>query len=183
MVYRMFVFTLVMALAGIVGFGQKAATDTSTTPTSQQAIATAQSLHDQMNQLEVAGDLNGQAKYFSDNIVRMDNNRPIETGKAAWLASQTALRTGPRGFKVQSISTRVANAWVEGNRLYEYGNTSMTILLDGTIIDDPTKYFGVWVLGNPGGPQLELLIWNVTGSVSSAKATSPEPVIKAQGQN
>jgi hypothetical protein len=101
----------------------------------------------------------------------MDDDKPTEVGRAAWLASQKAMRSS--GFKVNSISTQVTNAWVEGNHLYEYGNTSMMITTDGTtIIDDPTKYFAVWVLGGTN-PQIELLMWNSGGAVS-------QPVAKAK---
>jgi hypothetical protein len=173
----MTVFTVVMALAGVVCMAQKAATATSTNTTTianQAAVSQAQALHDQMNQLEVAGNLDGQVKYFTENVVRMDDDKPTQTGRAAWYASQQAMRAS--GFKVNSISTQVTGAWVEGNRLYEYGNTSMIITIDGTIIDDPTKYFAVWVLGG-ANPQIELLIWNSAGSASQsavAKATAKE---------
>lgn len=177
MLYRLTVFTVVMVLAGVVCLGQNAATATSTTTTTianQAAISQAQALHDQMNQLEAAGNLDGQVRYFHEDVVRMDDDKATQTGRAAWYASQKAMRAS--GFKINSISTQVTNAWVEGNRLYEYGNTSMIITIDGTIVDDPTKYFAVWVLGGTQ-PQIELLIWNSAGAATQsavAKATAKE---------
>ncbi len=178
MLYRMTVFTVVMALAGVVCLGQKVATETSTSTTTianQAAISQAQALHNQMNQLEVAGNLDAQVKFFHENVVRMDDDKPTTTGRGAWYASQKAMRAS--GFQVNSISTQVTNAWIEGNRLYEYGNTSMIITISGgTIIDDPTKYFAVWVLGGPN-PQIELLMWNSAGTATQsavAKATVNE---------
>lgn len=179
MVYRICVIAMVMALAGVVCLGQKASGSTTTiTPQNQQAISMAQSLHDQMNQLELTGDLNGMLRYFTDNVVRMDNNRPMEVGRDAWLTSQTAMRTGATGFKTQSISTHVTNAWSDGSRLYEYGTTSMSVMINGTIVDDPTKYFAVWVLNPTGAPQIELLIWNMTGTTSQGAQAAVAQAVK-----
>lgn len=177
MLYRMTVFTVVMALAGVVCLAQRVTQTTTGTTTiaNQTAISQAQSLHDQMNQLEVAGNLDAQVRYFTDGVVRMDDDKPTTTGRAAWYASQKSMRSS--GFKVNSISTQVTNAWIEGNHLYEYGNTSMIISTDGTtIIDDPTKYFCVWILGG-ANPQIELIMWNSAGTASQtavAKAVAKE---------
>jgi hypothetical protein len=140
-----------------------------------KAKATAQRIHDELNKMEVAATVEGQDKYFSDQLVRMDAGRPIMRGKAAFSALQKTLRSD--GFKVQAAKTTVIDAWEEGGRLYEYGTTDMAIRINqGGITDDPTNYFAIWRVNPAGGtPQLEFIIWNAAKPVEQLKVLSEAP--------
>lgn len=178
MSHRFVLLTLVCLLLGSsLACGGNQGTNTGREPTTtaspqktvtrEEAMATAQKLHSELDRLETAGDLEGQAKYFSDNVTRMDAFRPMLRGKQEWLALQRNLRTTDVGFKVQSISTKVLEAWQEGDRLYEYGQSEMQIqTAAGPIGPDPIDYFIMWRV-NPASssPQIEFIIWNSTKPV------------------
>lgn len=136
----------------------------------EEAVATAQKLHSELDRMETAGDLEGQAKFFADNVTRMDSFRPMLRGKAEWLALQKNLRTSQVGFKVQSIATKVVEAWQEGDRLYEYGTSAMTIQLPGGGGDDPIDYFAVWRVNPASQPQIEFIIWNSSRPVEQLRS-------------
>jgi hypothetical protein len=134
-------------------------------------MATAQKLHSELDRLEAAGDLEGQAKYFADNLTRMDSFRPVLRGKQEWLSLQKSLRTTQVGFKVESISTKVMEAWQEGDRLYEYGSSEMRIqTAAGPSGPDPVDYFAVWRVNPASQPQIEFIIWNSTQPVEQLRS-------------
>ncbi len=135
----------------------------------EEAMATAQKLHSELDRLETAGDVDGQGKYFADNVTRMDSFRPMLRGKAEWLALQKNLRASQVGFKVESISTKVVEAWQEGDRLYEYGTAEMIIRLPGGGGPDPVNYFATWRVLPASQPQIEFIIWNSTQPVEQLK--------------
>jgi hypothetical protein len=135
-----------------------------------KSIETAQKLHDEMNQLEVKGDLQGQEKFFHEQVVRMDSFRPMQKGRAQWMAGQRKLRSAAK-FKVESITTKVENAWKDGGHLYEYGTTQMRIrTAGGASVSDPVDYFAVWAV-NPN-PQIQFIIWNTAAPVNALRTFS-----------
>lgn len=143
------------------------------TVTREEAMATAQRLHSELDRMETAGDLDGQAKYFADNVTRMDSFRPVLRGKQEWLALQRNLRASQVGFKVESISTKVMEAWQEGDRLYEYGTADMRIPINGGGGGgggDPVDYFAMWRINPASQPQIEFIIWNTTQPVEQLKS-------------
>jgi len=130
------------------------AMDTST------AIATAQRLHAELNKLEIANRIDEQAKYYADDVVRLDPNRAPQRGKEKFLSYARQMRTA--GYKVESATTTVMNAWSDGTRLVEYGTTQLRGTFGGVVGDDPVSYLAVWRinLANPTDAQIETIIWN-----------------------
>lgn len=149
---------------------------TQKTVTREEAIATAQKAHAELDRLETAGDLEGQAKYFSDNVVRMDAFRPITRSKQEWLALQRDLRSSKVGFKVQAINTKVLEAWQEGDRLYEYGQSTIRFQTAGGGGDDPIEYFMTWRVNPATNPQAEFIIWNTTQPVEQLRTLATASV-------
>lgn len=151
--------------AAVIGYqasaAMVAATQKEATFTQSSAIALAQRLHDELNLLEVAGRIEEQGRYYSDNVVRLDQGRTPQQGKAAFLAYATEQRQ--KGYNVSAATTTVLNAWVENGLLVEYGTT----LLQGSfgtggIVEDPVNYQATWLI-NPADPndaQIQTIIWN-----------------------
>jgi ketosteroid isomerase-like protein len=163
MQHRIGSFAMVLALAsGIVCFGQD-----------EKAMATAQRLHNELDKLEQTGNLERQASYFHDNVVRMDAFRPMSKGKSQWLGLQQNLRA-KNTYKVETIKTTVVNAWQEGDRLYEYGTAEMRIQTPAGGAADPINYFAVWRI-NPATratPQIDFIIWNTAKPVQQLNTLS-----------
>lgn len=139
---------------------QTQAMDTST------AIATAQRLHDELNQLEIGRNIDGQGKYFADDVVRLDPNRPPQKGKEAFLSYARQMSTV--GYQVESATTRVMHAWSDGTRLVEYGTTELKGTFGGVAGEDPVNYLAVWRINpaNPSDAQIETIIWNTQKPVA-----------------
>lgn len=133
------------------------------------AMATAQRLHDELNQLEVRSEIDAQSKYFADDVVRFDQNRPPQRGKEAFLSYAKQMRSV--GFKVESATTTVMNAWSDGTRLVEYGTTDLKGSFGGVAGDDPVNYLAVWRINpaNPADAQIETIIWNTQKPVAGAE--------------
>lgn len=140
---------------------------------SSAAIAMAQRLHDELNMLEVAGRIEEQASYYSHTVVRLDQNRTPQQGRAAFLAYAYAMRQA--GYSVSAATTTVLNAWAENGRLVEYGTT----VLQGTfgaqgIVEDPVNYMAAWQINpaNPNEAQIETIIWNTQKPMPGLDATA-----------
>lgn len=156
---KVFSFLLVVSLTGFGGVGCLAEADS-------KAKAMAQSIHEELDRLYTAGDVEAQVKYFADNLVRLDPNRPISQGRESWLEYASSQNLG--GIEVEGAKTQVIDAWHEGQRLYEYGTSALRIRSPGAqIVDDPTTYFAIWNV--EADPKLEFLIWNQSKPVEEVE--------------
>lgn len=126
----------------------------------ETAMTVAQQLHEELDELEVKGNIDEQVRYFSKDLVRLDPYRSPEKGLDAFLSYARTMRE--RGYKAEFAETTVLDAWVEGGRMVEYGTTILRASFNGAVMDDPVNYLAVWRI-NPKKPmeaQIETIIWN-----------------------
>lgn len=125
------------------------------------AMATAQQLHDELNRLEIAGSIDGQTRYYAEDVMRLDSNRVPSKGREAFLSYARAAHEA--GYRPIAATTTVLDAWIEGGRMVEYGTTTLQVSFDGAaVVDDPVNYLAVWRIdpADPMAAQIETIIWN-----------------------
>jgi len=108
----------------------------------------------------LAGDVEAEHTYYTDDYVSMPNYEPMTRGKEA--SKRSALEAKEAGYKFHSMDFTTLDVWTCGDLVYEIGTygISLTIPGMGMPVADNGKYLTVWEKGQDGSLKIKIEIWN-----------------------
>ena len=132
------------------------------TPMTREAmVSKINSMRQQVDNLAMkGGSIEEASKFFTDDYMMMEPNRPTFNGKKAYLDRVDSLVKS--GVKINSVKRTVIDVWQSGDRIYEIGTAEFKLKiprLPGPTTD-PTAYFTIWQTQADGSMKMKYSIWN-----------------------
>jgi ketosteroid isomerase-like protein len=108
----------------------------------------------------LAGDVETEYSYYTDDLLYMPNYAPMVKGKEA--VKKQGQEMQEAGYKFHSMDFTTLDVWTCGDLVYEIGTygVSLTIPEMPMPMADNGKYLTIWEKGEDGSLKIKIEIWN-----------------------